>query len=117
MAANTNSFATRSELASPVGPVTYYSLQKLADAGFGGIDRLPFSIRILLENLLRNAAEAVPDGGRARVEVRHHGVSVSDLDHRIVSARELTTACRPDDAAEMLESSGLNGGDMDQIIQ
>ena len=54
MAANTNSFGTRSELASPVGPVTYYSLEKLADAGFDGIDRLPFSIRILLENLLRN---------------------------------------------------------------
>ncbi len=32
----------------------YYRLQTLADQGIGHIDRLPFSIKILLETLLRN---------------------------------------------------------------
>ena len=31
----------------------YYSLAALADAGFGALDRLPFSLKVLLENLLR----------------------------------------------------------------
>ena len=34
---------------------TFYSLGALHDHGFDNIDRLPFSIRILLENLLRHA--------------------------------------------------------------
>ena len=33
---------------------TIYSLEKLQEAGIGNIERLPFSIRILVENLLRN---------------------------------------------------------------
>jgi aconitate hydratase A / 2-methylisocitrate dehydratase len=49
-----DSFATRSTLETTEGPLAYSSLASLADAGFSGIDRLPFSIRILLENLLRN---------------------------------------------------------------
>ena len=33
---------------------TVYSLEKLQEAGIGNIERLPFSIRVLVENLLRN---------------------------------------------------------------
>ena len=54
MANQTNSFGTRSSLATAGGALTYYDLGRLADAGHGSIDRLPFCIRILLENLLRN---------------------------------------------------------------
>ena len=32
----------------------YYSLPALAEAGYAGLDRLPVSIRIVLESLLRN---------------------------------------------------------------
>ncbi len=51
MSTNTkhNSFGTRSSLATKSGSVTYYRL-----AGLAGVDRLPFSIRILIENVLRN---------------------------------------------------------------
>jgi len=49
-----NSFGARSTLNTAEGPVRYFSLSKLADSGFTGIDRLPFSIKILLENLVRN---------------------------------------------------------------
>lgn len=34
--------------------IYYYRLGKLAEAGIGHIDRLPFSIKVLLETLLRN---------------------------------------------------------------
>ena len=49
-----NSFGAGSILKTSDGPVTYFSLSKLADAGFAGLNRLPFSIKILLENLVRN---------------------------------------------------------------
>ncbi len=50
-----NTFDTRAVL--PVGSgaeVTYYRLNKLQEDGIGAVDRLPFSIKILLESLLRN---------------------------------------------------------------
>ncbi len=54
MAGHPNSFGARSILTTDEGPLTYYSLSLLEKAGFSGIDRLPYSIRILLENLLRH---------------------------------------------------------------
>ncbi|MCH6582960.1 MAG: aconitate hydratase AcnA, partial [Proteobacteria bacterium] len=41
----------------------YYSLQAAQEAGFGDISRLPFSLKVLLENLLRNE-----DGRSVNVE-------------------------------------------------
>jgi len=54
MANHPNSFNTLSSLETSAGKVHYFSLAKMAESGFTGIERLPFSIRILLENLLRN---------------------------------------------------------------
>ncbi len=47
-------FAARDTFQGPKGPVGFYNLQKLEQAGIGKISRLPFSIRILLEAVLRN---------------------------------------------------------------
>ncbi|MCZ6614240.1 MAG: aconitate hydratase AcnA [Chloroflexi bacterium] len=44
----------RRTLESASGPVTYYSLPRLQETGVARLDSLPFSIRILLENVLRN---------------------------------------------------------------
>jgi len=49
-----NSFQTKSTLATSDGDVTFFSLDKLANTGFQNIHALPYSIKILLENLLRN---------------------------------------------------------------
>jgi aconitate hydratase len=46
-------FSIRKALTTPKGTFDYYSLRELQRKGFA-IDRLPFSIRILLENALRN---------------------------------------------------------------
>jgi len=50
---STDSFKTRKELTAGGRTVQYYSLQVLRAAGFPQIDRLPYSLKILLENLLR----------------------------------------------------------------
>ena len=49
-----NSYDALSRLETDNGPVSYFDILKLADQGFENIARLPFSIKILLENLLRN---------------------------------------------------------------
>ncbi|HUF47544.1 MAG TPA: aconitate hydratase AcnA [Vicinamibacterales bacterium] len=49
----TDSFETRRRLSVGADTVEYFSLPALAEAGVGDVARLPFSLRILLENLLR----------------------------------------------------------------
>ena len=52
--ASKDSFNTRQSLSYDGKSYTYYKLGLLENAGFSGIDRLPFSIRVLLESALRN---------------------------------------------------------------
>ena len=46
-------FGARSQISTSAGPMTIYHLAALSRAGVPGLDRLPYSIRILLESLLR----------------------------------------------------------------
>ncbi len=47
-------FGAQSTITTRQGPVTFYRLGRLEETGVTHLDRLPFSIRILLENVLRN---------------------------------------------------------------
>ena len=47
-------FGARSSLEGAYGKITYYKLATLAEKGIQNLDRLPFTLRIVLENLLRN---------------------------------------------------------------
>jgi aconitate hydratase len=48
-----DSFESRRQLQVGNSTYDYWSLTRLAEAGIGHVDRLPFSLKILLENLLR----------------------------------------------------------------
>ncbi len=49
-------FGARERVDLPEGPTAFYRISRLEDEGvISSLDRLPFSIRILLENALRNA--------------------------------------------------------------
>lgn len=54
MATKIDAFGARSTLTVGGQEVTYYRLSQLQELGIGQIDRLPYSIKILLENALRN---------------------------------------------------------------
>jgi aconitate hydratase len=56
--ATLNSFGTRTELRVGGQPMQIYSLPALEKAGFAGVARLPYSMKILLENLLRREDNA-----------------------------------------------------------
>ncbi|HXD15944.1 MAG TPA: aconitate hydratase AcnA [Vicinamibacterales bacterium] len=53
-----NSFNTRTEIRAGAQTVQIYSLPALEKAGFPGVSRLPYSLKILLENLLRREDDA-----------------------------------------------------------
>jgi aconitate hydratase len=50
-------FGALSEINLAEGPTSYYRLPRLEEEGIVSLDRLPFSIRILLENTLRHAGK------------------------------------------------------------
>jgi aconitate hydratase len=52
--ADVNSFGTRTALAAGGRTYQIFSLPTLHQAGFPGVERLPYSMKILLENLLRH---------------------------------------------------------------
>ncbi|HZI78938.1 MAG TPA: aconitate hydratase AcnA [Vicinamibacterales bacterium] len=53
-----NSFGTRTDIQVGGEAVEIYSLPALEKAGFGGVSRLPYSLKVLLENLLRREDNA-----------------------------------------------------------
>src|SRR5690606_34338244 len=53
-ATNPNTFGARASFDTGSGQAYYYRLAALQDAGLGNVDRMPFSVKVLLESLLRN---------------------------------------------------------------
>ncbi|HEX7022818.1 MAG TPA: aconitate hydratase AcnA, partial [Trueperaceae bacterium] len=49
-----NSFGARATFDTGSGSATYYRLASLEEQGLGDVSRMPFSIKVLLESLLRN---------------------------------------------------------------
>jgi aconitate hydratase len=52
-------FGAKARLQTPIGPVAIYSLDRLAKTGAINISRLPYSMRVLLENLLRHCDDQI----------------------------------------------------------
>ena len=72
-------FAARTALATPLGQMHYYSLSALKK--FGDVDRLPYSIKVLLESVLRNV-----DG---RVYTQEHVKAIAASDPKRQSDEEI----------------------------
>jgi len=54
MTTHKNPFGARTSLPTPAGSVDVFRLDALSKAGVAGVDRLPYSIRVILEAALRN---------------------------------------------------------------
>ena len=54
MATINNPFGSQAKLSSKAGDVQIFRLAKLTEQGIGHLDKLPFSIKVLLESCLRN---------------------------------------------------------------
>ena len=54
MAQSTNPFGAEATISSKTGDLRYFRLNRLTELGIGHVDKLPFSIKVLLESCLRN---------------------------------------------------------------
>src|SRR6476659_430455 len=54
MAKTNNSFGAEATISSKAGDLKYFRLNRLTELGIGHVDKLPFSIKVLLESCLRN---------------------------------------------------------------
>ena len=84
-----NSFGTRSPIRVGGRDVQIYSLPALEKAGFPGISRLPYSMKILLENLLRREDNAFVKADDIRAVAQWDATSHADKEISFMPARVL----------------------------
>ncbi|HWB15475.1 MAG TPA: aconitate hydratase AcnA [Vicinamibacterales bacterium] len=114
-----NSFDTRSSLTVGSDTFDIYSLPALERAGVGSIDRLPFSLKILLENLLRREDNAFvrADDIRALATWRPGGTAskeISFMPARVLLQDFTGVPCVVDLAA-MRDGIVALGGDPERV--
>ena len=121
-----NSFDSKSTLDVQGRTLTYFSLKADALAGFG-VDRLPYSIKVLLENLLRHEDGAKVDASDIEALARwaetptRHGEAAGEHAREIaftperVLMQDLTGVPAVVDLASMRDAIIALGGDPDRI--
>src|SRR5919197_4336839 len=113
--ASNDSFRTRTQLS--VGGRTYqmFSLPALERAGYNGIASLPYSLKILLENLLRREDERFVDHADiealARWDVASHAQKEIAFTPARVLLQDFTGVPAVVDLAAMREGIARLGGD------
>lgn len=76
MSSHKNSFAALNTLESNGKTYQYFDLKKLAADGRLDIDKMPFSIRVLLENVLRNEDDRLVSKGDIQTVINYNAGSV-----------------------------------------
>jgi len=114
-----NPFNARARLRLPDGDITLYRLDALAKAGIADLDRLPFSIRILLENVLRHTGNGVVTEDHVKAVANWRpkpdlSLEVPFMPGRVV-LQDFTGVPAVVDLAAMRDAIAELGGDPDKI--
>ncbi|MGD2135670.1 MAG: aconitate hydratase AcnA, partial [Gemmatimonadales bacterium] len=101
------------------GPLTLYRLDALEQAGIAELDRLPFSIRVLLENVLRHAGNGIVTEDHVRAVAGwqpepDRSLEVPFMPGRVV-LQDFTGVPAVVDLAAMRDAIAELGGDPDKI--
>src|ERR1051326_4222815 len=111
--------SARASLQTARGPVTYYRLASLAEQGLSGVDRLPMTVKVLLEDLLRNAGNGVVRDSEIENLARWHGKDQVEAEFPFYPARVLmqdfTGVPATVDLAAMRSAMARLGGDPKKI--
>jgi len=115
----TTPFGARASLSLDHGSVTLYRLAALEAAGVAQLDRLPFSIRVLLENVLRHCGNGIVTEDHVRAVAGwkpkpDRGLEVPFMPGRVVLQDFTGVPCVVDLAA-MREAMVALGGDPQRI--
>ena len=84
-----NTFGARTEIRSGGQSVQIYSLPALEKAGFPGVSRLPYSMKILLENLLRREDNTFVKADDIRAVARWKATAALEQEISFMPARVL----------------------------
>ena len=114
-----NTFGVVRDLTYPGGTAKYYSLPELQQSGFPGVGRLPYSLKILLENLLRHedGASVKPADIQALANWDHS----TDIEKEIaftparVLLQDFTGVPAVVDLAAMRDAMARLGGDPNRV--
>ncbi len=119
MTQTTNSFNTETTLTVNNKQYSYHSLAKLQNANIGDVNRLPFSLRILLENLLRQEDGVTVSKGDIEALVKWDAQAAPDKEIFFMPARVLlqdfTGVPAVADLAAMRNAVARLGGDPQKI--
>jgi len=111
--------AARATLDSAAGTVSYYRLRSLIDHGYSQVERLPMTIKVLLENLLRNVGNGVVRGTEVEDLARWSPASTDLREFPFYPARVLlqdfTGVPAAVDLAAMRSAMARLGGDPKKI--
>src|SRR5579859_6807236 len=114
-----NSLGARASFDTGSGSVYYYRLARLEELGVTKISRLPFSIRVLLENILRecNGFEIVEDDvtSMAQWDAKHPAQREIPFKPARVILQDFTGVPCLVDLAAMRDAVGHLGGDLKKI--
>ena len=119
MSAQIDDFGARATLASDGGSVAYYRLAALAQQGIADLDRLPITVKILLENVLRRVDNYVVNREHVLAVARWDPQGPGDYEIPFLPARVLlqdfTGVPAIVDLAAMRAAMARLGGDPDLI--
>ncbi|MCJ7630428.1 MAG: aconitate hydratase AcnA, partial [Longimicrobiales bacterium] len=111
-------FGALADLDLSEGPTSFYRLPRLEEEGFATLDRLPFSIRVLLENTLRHAGKGFVGEDDVRAVAAwsptHSGAAFPFMPSRVV-LQEFTGVPAVVDLASMRSALASMGGDPNRI--
>ncbi len=118
-APKTNPFGARGTLPHGSQPITIYRLPELARQGVGDLDRLPFSVRVLLENALRWCGQGVVTEDHVRTLAGWKATQADRPEFPFMPARvvlqDFTGVPCVVDLAAMRDAMAEMGGDPDRI--
>ncbi len=116
---SSDSFGTRRRLETDSGDVAFHDLRRLEREGVADVDRLPYSIRILVENLLRHedGRAVTADDVRAAAEWSPEDVGQREVAFHParVILQDLTGVPAVVDLAAMRDAMAELGGDPSEI--
>jgi aconitate hydratase len=119
MASPANPFGARGTLSGDFGTVGYFRLDALASQGASDVYRLPYTIRILLENLLRQAAGGTVEEQEVLALARWRPGQAAEREFPFMPARvltqDLTGVPAVVDLAAMRSAVARLGGDPHRI--
>ncbi len=114
-----NKYNAKASLSTQDGPVTYYRLGALTDAGIGHIDKLPYSIKVLLESCLRNHDDFVVTDAHVESLASYDPKNVGEQEIAFKPGRvvlqDFTGVPAIVDFAALRSAMKRMGGDLDKV--